>query len=223
VTVGFCIAAAAMVGLSLVALLGPLLQPARRARPGGWWLPLLLGIALPASTAGLYRLLGTPAALSGASRPVAAAASGAADPAGTPAPSASLQAWMDKAGALEDQAQPAQAHRAYAQALQIAPGNGDAMVGWIATDLATRTDPAIDPHTRQQLQQVVAREPDNQRGLWLLGISDFQQHQYNAAATHWRRLHALLDQDTPLRKAVADKIAQAQSMADAPAVPRAGP
>ncbi|GAE51851.1 C-type cytochrome biogenesis protein [Xanthomonas arboricola pv. pruni str. MAFF 311562] len=70
---------------------------------------------------------------------------------------------------------------------------------------------------------MVAREPDHQRGLWLLGISDFQQHDYRAASEHWRHLHGLLDAGSPMQKAVADKIAVAESLASARQSGRAAP
>lgn len=126
-----------------------------------------------------------------------------------------LESWMQQAKTHEQNNRPAEARDAYAQALKIAPQTSAAIVGWIAADMATHSDFAIDAASRTRLQQLIAREPDNQRGLWLLGISDFQQHDYTAATTHWRHLHGLLENGSPMQKAVADKIAVVESMASA--------
>ncbi|MEB1347668.1 tetratricopeptide repeat protein [Xanthomonas campestris pv. campestris] len=235
--IGFYVASAAMVVGATALLVVPVRQHAQRngsARHALPLLPLLLMLGLPLGTAGLYRLVGTPDAMANV-QPQRAAASALAQPGSaasasgmtaaveqTPAPdsqqAAALQAltsWMQQAKAHEQENRPAEARDAYAQALQLAPDNSAAIVGWVASDMATRADFAIDASSRARLQQVVAAEPDNQRGLWLLGISDFQQHDYAAATDHWQHLHGLLDTGSPMQQAVADKIAVAQSLASA--------
>lgn len=126
-----------------------------------------------------------------------------------------LDHFMQQARTFEQNDRPAEACEAYAQALNIAPDISAAIVGWVAANMATHGDFAIDAASRARLQQVIAREPDNQRGLWLLGISDFQQQDFAAATAHWRHLHGLLETGSPMQKAVADKIAVAESMARA--------
>ncbi|MEA9912556.1 tetratricopeptide repeat protein [Xanthomonas campestris pv. raphani] len=230
---GFYLASAAMVVGATALLVMPVRQHAQRNGSARHALPLLLMLGLPLGTAGLYRLVGTPDAMVAVQRQRAAAsalASGnAASASGmaaaveaTPTPDAqqaaalqALTSWMQQAKAHEQENRPAEARDAYAQALQLAPDNSAAIVGWLASDMATRADFAIDASSRTRLQQVVAAEPDNQRGLWLLGISDFQQHDYAAATDHWQHLHGLLDTGSPMQQAVADKIAVAQSLASA--------
>ncbi|WP_033898197.1 TPR domain-containing protein [Xanthomonas cassavae] len=226
---GFYLASAVLVVAALLLVLLPLLRNPTRHGGGRYALPVLLVMALPIATAGLYRLVGAPEAI--VQRVVAAppqpAAPGAqavpvAAPAQTQAASAAadaqmqaLESWMQQAKTHEQNNRPAAARDAYAQALTIAPRTGAAIVGWIAADMATRSDFAIDAASRTRLQQLIAREPDNQRALWLLGISDFQQHDYTAASAHWRHLHGLLENGSPMQKAVADKIAMVESMASA--------
>ncbi|MEB2182636.1 tetratricopeptide repeat protein [Xanthomonas campestris pv. campestris] len=230
---GFYLASAAMVAGATALLVMPVRQHAQRNGSARHALPLLLMLGLPLGTAGLYRLVGTPDAMVAVQPQRAAAsalASGNAAPApgmaaaaeATPTPDAqqaaalqALTSWMQQAKAHEQENRPAEARDAYAQALQLAPDNSAAIVGWVASDMATRADFAIDASSRTRLQQVVAAEPDNQRGLWLLGISDFQQHDYAAATDHWQHLHGLLDTGSPMQQAVADKIAVAQSLASA--------
>lgn len=223
---GFYFLSAALVVVALLLLLLPLMRTPTRNGNARYTLPILLVLGLPIATAGLYRLVGAPDAIAHAvyvtapqTAPIATAAAADAVP---PQPSAAEQAqlaaltsWMEQAKAHEQNNRSAEARDAYAQALKIAPDTSAAIVGWIAADMATHSDFAIDAASRTRLQQLIAREPDNQRGLWLMGISDFQQHDYAAATTHWRHLHGLLETGSPMQNAVADKIAVAESMAGA--------
>ncbi|WP_425510707.1 tetratricopeptide repeat protein [Xanthomonas prunicola] len=223
---GFYCASAALVGLALLLLLVPLLRRPIGTGNARYSLPILLVLGLPLATAGLYRLVGAPEAMAThvyATQPphvasvtpsavatLPQAASTAAD-----MREQALERWMQQAKTDEQNNRPADAREAYAQALKIAPDISAAIVGWVAADMATHSDFAIDDASRTRLQQVIAREPDNQRGLWLLGISDFQQQDFAAATAHWRHLHGLLETGSPMQKAVADKIAAAESMASA--------
>ncbi|NIJ95259.1 cytochrome c-type biogenesis protein CcmH/NrfG [Xanthomonas campestris] len=239
-TTGFYVASAALVVVALLLLLTPLLRQPTRNGNARYILPIALVLGVPIATAGLYRLVGTPEAIA---RRVYAAAQPLAQPAAAPpsiagaeqtraaqadaaadaAQEQRLEALMQQAKAHEQDNRPADAREAYAQALKIAPDLSAALIGWVAADMATRSDFAIDADARARLQQVVAREPDHQRGLWLLGISDFQQHDYRAASAHWRHLHGLLDAGSPMQKAVADKIAVAEALASTRQSRRAAP
>lgn len=210
VTAGFCIAAVLMLGIALGVLLWPLL----RTRPGARTLRLgtaaLLAVALPLASTGLYLLVGDPAALAG----VPTQAPPAPDPA---VAQRALQQWLDQAAAAVQAKRSAEARHAYAQALRIDPDNSDALLGWAEADMAQQPDFAVGATARGMLERVLAQQPGNQRALWMLGIGEFQQHRYANAAAHWRRLQGLLPEASPLREAVAQKIAAAEAMAAAPA------
>ncbi|ATB58289.1 conserved hypothetical protein [Xanthomonas citri pv. fuscans] len=219
---GFYVASAVLVALALLLLLAPLLRRPTGSGHAHYRLAILLALGLPLTTAGLYRLVGAPEAIVthvDAAQPAqvaplppsaVAAASATAD-----AQEPALDRLMQQARTFEQNDRPAEAREAYAQVLRIAPDISAAIVGWVAADMATHDDFAIDAASRARLQRVIAREPDNQRGLWLLGISDFQQQDFAAATAHWRHLHGLLETGSPMQKAVADKIAVAESMASA--------
>jgi cytochrome c-type biogenesis protein CcmH len=74
-----------------------------------------------------------------------------------------------------------------------------------------RPDHRIDGRARELLLRAVKLEPDSQRGLWLLGISDFQQGDYANAGKTWRLLQPLLEPGSGVAKAVAEQIAQADA------------
>ncbi|EFF48873.1 conserved hypothetical protein [Xanthomonas citri pv. aurantifolii str. ICPB 10535] len=219
---GFYVASAVLVALALLLLLAPLLRRPTGSGHAHYRLAILLALGLPLTTAGLYRLVGAPEAIVtqvDAAQPAqvaplppsaVAAASATAD-----AQEPALDRLMQQARTFEQNDRPPEAREAYAQVLRIAPDISAAIVGWVAADMATHDDFAIDAASRARLQRVIAREPDNQRGLWLLGISDFQQQDFAAATAHWRHLHGLLETGSPMQKAVADKIAVAESMASA--------
>jgi len=216
VTAGFCIAATLMLGIAL----GVLLRPLLRRRPGARTLRLgtagLVAVTLPLASAGLYLLVGDPAALAG----VPAQAAPAPDP---DEAQRALQHWLDQAAASVQSQHSAEARDAYAQALQIDPDNSDALLGWVEADMAQQADFAVGTTAHGMLEHVLAQQPDNQRALWMLGIGEFQQHRYANAATHWRHLRDLLPEASPLRETVTQKIAAAEAMAKAPADAPAAP
>lgn len=211
VTAGFYSAAVAMVGVALGALLWPLLRRQRSAGGPRRAVAALLAVALPLASAGLYRLVGDPAALAGI--PVQAV------PPDADAAGRALKRWLDQADAALQAKRSAEAREAYAQALRIAPDNGEAMLGWVEADMAQQPGLTVGTAARGMLQRLLAQQPDNQRALWMLGIGEFQQRHYAEAAAHWRHLQTLLPDASPLREAVAQRIAAAETMAAAPATP----
>ncbi|QDI03492.1 cytochrome C biogenesis protein [Xanthomonas cerealis pv. cerealis] len=211
VSVGFCITATLMVAVALSALLWPLLRRHPGARRWRLTAAALLAATLPLASAGLYLLVGDPAALAG----VPGQATPVPAPAPDPTPPA-LQQWMDKALSATQAQRPAEARDAYAQALRIDPDNRDALLGWVEADMAQQPDFAVGATAHGMLERVLAQQADNQRGLWMLGIGEFQRQHYADAAAHWRHLRSLLPETSPLREAVAQKIAAAEAMAAAP-------
>jgi cytochrome c-type biogenesis protein CcmH len=122
-----------------------------------------------------------------------------------------LQGWMLLGQTYSVMHRSAEARDAYAQALRIDPNNGIAMVNWAEADSLLREDHRIEGHARELLERAVKLDPQSQRGLWLLGISQFQHDEYAAAAATWRQLQPQLDPGSNVAKAVAEQIAIADS------------
>jgi cytochrome c-type biogenesis protein CcmH len=212
----FYVVAAAMIVVALALLLLPLLRRGRElGRPRGVFaLAILIALVLPLAAGGLYLWIGTPAALDGVS-------------AATPALDIDqalaelrdhlkqqpddLQGWMLLAQTDAAMAKPQGARDAYDQALRIDPNNAAAMVGWAEADSLLQPDHRIDGKALKLLEHAALLQPDNQRGLWLLGISQFQHDQYAFAAATWRRLLPLLQPGSNVAKAVAEQIAVADA------------
>ena len=215
----FYIAAAAMIAVALALLLLPLLRHGRRQGHSRrvFALALSIAFALPLAAAGLYFYVGTPAALGGVA---------AQDQTAMNIDQAihqlrthladhpdDVQGWMLLAQTATAMQQPDEAREAYARVLKLAPNNTGAMVGWAETDAMLRADHHIQGHARDLLEQAVKLEPDNQRGLWLLGISQFQAGEFADAAATWRLLQPQLEPGSKVAQAVAEQIATADRRA----------
>jgi cytochrome c-type biogenesis protein CcmH len=108
---------------------------------------------------------------------------------------------------------PTEARDAYGELLRLAPDDPVALVGWAEADSMAREDHRIEGTSLKRLERAVALQPDNQRGLWLLGISQFQHDRFAEAAATWRRLQPLLEPGSSVARAVARQIAAADQRA----------
>ena len=214
----FYLAAAAMVAVALALLLVPLLRTGRRhGRPRGVF-ALALGIALllPIGAGVLYLHIGTPVALDGVPatpKPLDFQQAMAQLRTHLRQQPNDLQGWTLLAEATTALKQPAEARDAWDHALKIAPDNVAAMVGWAETDSMARSDHLIEGRALDLLHHALELQPDSQRALWLLGISQFQHGQYAEAAASWRKLQPLLEPGSTVAKAVAGQIANADARA----------
>ncbi len=135
-----------------------------------------------------------------------------------------LTGWMMLAQTSTMLRNPNDARDAFDHALKLAPNNADAMVGWAEADSMLRPDHMLEGRALELLKRAVQLQPDSQRGLWLLGISDFQHARYHEAQATWRLLQPQLEPGSAVAKAVAEQIAVAGARAgDAPATAATGP
>ncbi|WP_458072033.1 tetratricopeptide repeat protein [Rhodanobacter sp. BL-MT-08] len=207
-----------MVLVTIGVVVVPLLRRGRQqGRPRSvFLLALLFIVAVPLITLGLYLKIGTPATLDGVvTQPPAvtidqALADLRAHLAQQPD---DLQGWLLLAQTSTAMHQPDAARNAYDRVLKLDAGNTDAMVGWAEADSMLQPDHVISERARQLLKQAVDKQPDNQRGLWLLGISQFQQNQFTDAAATWRQLQPMLQPGSAVASAVADQIKAADARA----------
>ena len=207
-----------MIAVALALLLLPLLRHGRRSgrSPGTFALMLAIAFALPLSAAGLYLLVGTPVALNGvtsAAPPLTMEQALAELRAHLAQQPGDAQGWMLLAQSSTLQHDAAGARDAYDHVLKLSPNNSDAMVGWAEADSTLRSDHLIEGRALALLKRAVLLQPDSQRGLWLLGISQFQHGQYADAAATWRVLQPQLEPGSPVAAAIARQIAAADSRA----------
>lgn len=215
----FFIAAAVMVAVALTVLLLPLLREGRKSgRPRSVFFTAIgIALALPLLTGMLYLKLGMPVAINGVEHAAEPALS--MDQALTELREHLKQqpddegAWMLLAQTSTMLGKPADAREAYDHVLKLAPNNAEAMVGWAESDSMARDDHLFQGRAQELLKRAVALHPDSQRGLWLLGISYFQQGDYSGAAATWRVLQPQLAPGSKVAKSVAEQIAIADARA----------
>lgn len=218
-TIAFYIAAAVMIAVALAALLLPLVRQGRRSGRSGGVFALTLAIAfvLPLSAGALYLLVGTPAALKGvsaqASTPMSMQQAITELRVHLTQQPKDLPGWMLLAQTSAMMKRPTDARDAYDHALKLDPNNAEAMIGWAENDSMARSDHKIEGRARDLLKRAVLLHPDSQRGLWLLGISNFQHAEYREAAATWRLLQPQLEPGSNVAKAVAEQIAVADARA----------
>jgi cytochrome c-type biogenesis protein CcmH len=217
VTYAVYFAAGAMLALALALLLIPLVRHGRRhGRSRGVFAVLVaIAVVVPLASVGLYALVGTPSTLGGVAPPKEMDVNEAIAElrARLKEHPGDAQGWLLLGQTFTALKQPADARDAYDGALKADPANGAAMVGWAEADSLVRDDHRIEGRALDLLKAAVAANPQNQRALWLLGISQFQHEQFSEASATWKTLQPMLDPDSNVAHAVAEQIAQADKRA----------
>src|SRR6185312_16386615 len=202
-----------MIAVALAVLLRPLMRHGRTStRPRAVF---ALALVLPLGTASLYLMVGTPVALNAIQTQAPVSMEQALVQLRTHLTEQpdDVRGWMVLAQTNSMLHSPADARDAYDHVLKLAPNNAEAMVGWAEADSMARSDHQITGRALELLKHAVSLQPDSQRGLWLLGIGQFQQGDYSNAAATWRVLQPQLEPGSKVAEAVAMQIAVAQSRA----------
>jgi cytochrome c-type biogenesis protein CcmH len=206
-----------MLALALALLLIPLVRHGRRhGRSRGVFAVLVaIAVVVPLASVGLYALVGTPSTLGGVAPPKEMNVNEAIAElrARLKEHPEDAQGWLLLGQTFTALKQPTDARDAYDGALKADPANGAAMVGWAEADSLVRDDHRIEGRALDLLKAAVAANPQNQRALWLLGISQFQHEQFSEASATWKTLQPMLDPDSNVAHAVAEQIAQADKRA----------
>jgi cytochrome c-type biogenesis protein CcmH len=211
VTTWFFAFAALMLLAALAFVLPTLLRG--RARAAG----VIVALLLPLAAVLLYRHVGNPDALQpdAANSPqqkmdqalVGLAAKLRQNP-------DDVDGWSLLGRAYEAMQRFPDARDALAHAHALAPDNADVTVAY-AEALALATDSRrIEGEPRALIEDVLKKAPDHERGLWLLGIGDYQQRRYDAAIANWKHLLEVLPKDSDIVPSVQQQIAQAQAARD---------
>lgn len=213
----FVLLAAVMVAAALALLLFPLLRRRHEGPSRGVFLvALIVALILPIGTGGLYLLVGTPAALNGVAKAAPqidiqqAITQLRTHLAQQPN---DVQGWSVLAQAMTAMKQPTEARDAWDHALKADPNDVAAMVGYAETDSMARADHLIEGRSLDLLTRAIELQPDSQRALWLMGVSQFQHAKYAEAAATWRTLQPLLEAGSSVAKSVAEQIANADARA----------
>jgi len=198
-------------------------------------LALVLGFVLPLVAAGLYVLVGTPAALD----PTAGAQSAQGQHQVTPeeieAMVAQLAArlerepnnpegWRMLARSQAAIGRYAESAKAYARLIEVGGRNADVLADY-ADALAMAAGRNLQGEPMRLVEEALALDPDHVKALALAGTAEFARGNYAAAIVHWERLMKTLPPDSPLAEGVRSGLADARQraggapLAAAPAAP----
>ena len=211
-------------------LLGALDAPAAPRR--GYAAAVAVALLVPAAAIVLYRIVGAPEAL----------VPGALTQAPTPADHDGnmeqaianlavklrqnpddVERWTLLGRAYEATQRFDQARDALKHAYDLAKGDPDVAVAYAEALALSSPTRRIEGEPRQILDAALKAAPDNQRGLWLLGISEYQGKDYDKAIGAWKHLLGVLPKDSDIIPSVQQQIARAEAERDGKPLPAAAP
>ncbi len=184
---------------------------------------LLLGVAMPVLVLGLYASLGNPAAIS----PQARATPGEATPQDVeamvaklaermakqpPGNAADLEGWVMLGRSYAVMQRYPEASRAFARALQLAPGDAQVLVDQ-ADVLAMQQGGNLLGEPQRLIEQALQSDPSNLKALALAGTAAFDRKDYAGAIGYWGRARAGAAQDSEFARSLDQSIADARAAA----------
>ena len=195
--------------------------PAREGSPRATLLLLL--VALPVLTLGLYAQIGTPSALS----PQPPTAHG--DPSSMeveamiaklaermekqpPGNVADAEGWVMLGRSYAVVQRYAEASRAFGRALQLMPGNAQIMVDQ-ADVLAMQQGGNLQGEPMRLIEQALKNNPSNLKGLALAGTAAFERKDYAAAIDYWGRAQAAAPPEGEFARSLEQSMAEARALA----------
>ncbi|MGE0372477.1 MAG: tetratricopeptide repeat protein, partial [Gammaproteobacteria bacterium] len=81
-----------------------------------------------------------------------------------------------------------------------------------ADALAMASGQSLEGRPLELINQALAFDPNNHKGLWLAGTAAYERADYRAALEYWRRLYAMVPKDSEAARAMEGNIAEAESL-----------
>jgi len=225
----FWIYAIALLAIPAVIVSWPLLMGAAREKITGLFVVLML----PLSGVLMYQVIGTPEAIHLPSLPVGqqpaqqqsahSAEGGQMDEL-----VAALQqrmtenpedpeGWLILGRSLKSMQRYAEAETALTNANRMIPNNPMIMVELAETILFNSGQAEVSVEARQLIEAALAIDPNQQKGLWIMGMASAQAGDDNQALAYWTRLLGQLEPDSGPFEAVSQQIGMAQIRLGQPA------
>lgn len=211
----------------------PATAVADNGRAGSKRVLIALAVALPLAAIALYFAIGRPDALSTSGKPSAAAMSPATD--GMPAVDGGQKPGMDMEAAIDSlraklDKNPGDADgwlllgrayqsvgrndeggKAFQKAYELAPDRPAIEIAYAESIALTSPTRRIDGKPLQMIHHAMKSDPENQDGLWLLGMSDYQNGRYAEAIASWEKIRKQLGPDSDVLESVNNMIGDAQA------------
>lgn len=186
-------------------------------------------LALPLAAFALYRAIGRPDALS--QPPQVAGAAGAMPPAAANGakPSMDMSAaidslksklaknpndadgWLLLGRAYESVGRNDDGRKALQKAYELAPDKPAIEIAYAESVALTSPTRRIDGKSLEMIRHAMKSDPQNQDGLWLLGMSDYQNGRYAEAIASWEKIRGQLGPDSDVMQSVTDMIDDAKA------------
>jgi cytochrome c-type biogenesis protein CcmH len=210
-------------------LLGAIDAPSVHPR-SAFYAALAVALLLPAAAIVLYRIVGEPRALDPAAVTTTEAQAPADHNQNMEQAIVKLadklkqnpddaEGWSLLGRAYEATERFAEARDALKHAHDLALADPDITVAYAEALALAGDSRRIEGEPRILLDQALKAAPGNQRGLWLLGISDYQAKNYDTAISTWKHLLGVLPKDSDIAQSVQHQIAQAEAERDGHAPP----
>jgi cytochrome c-type biogenesis protein CcmH len=121
------------------------------------------------------------------------------------------EGWLILGRSLKTMQRYAEAEDALSNANRLVPDNPSIMVELAETMLFNSGEPEVSPEARQLIESALAIDPNQQKGLWIMGMASAQAGDDTQAISYWTRLQEQLDPASGPFQAVTQQIEAAQT------------
>ena len=185
------------------------------------WAAVVVGLAVPVLAVSLYFLLGNVNALDPAKVALAeqgrevseaqiqAMVVGLAEKLKTQPDN--IEGWNMLARSYNALGKFTEATQAYAHLVKLVPTNADYLVSYADT-LAVTLNKNLQGEPEKLLKHALELDPQNVRGLALIGSAAFDRQDYNGAIAYWKKLLILVPPDSEMARSIMSSIGEAQAL-----------
>jgi len=121
------------------------------------------------------------------------------------------EGWLILGRSLKTMQRYAEAEEALSNANRLVPDNPSIMVELAETKLFTSGKPEVNAEARQLIESALAIDPNQEKGLWIMGMASAQDGDDTQAINYWTRLQEQLDPASGPFQAVTQQIEAAQT------------
>ncbi|MEW6353018.1 MAG: c-type cytochrome biogenesis protein CcmI [Pseudomonadota bacterium] len=107
----------------------------------------------------------------------------------------------------------ADATDAYAKALPLLGDDPQLLADYAEVLALSSSDQRLAGKPTEYFEKALKLDPQNQKALWLAGMAAFQQQDFKNAGVYWKRLAALMPQDSEDAQVINQRIADAEARA----------
>lgn len=120
------------------------------------------------------------------------------------------EGWLILGRSLKTMQRYSEAEEALSNANRLVPDNPLIMVELAETMLFNSGEPEVSPVARQLIKSALAIDPNQQKGLWIMGMASAQSGEDAQAVSYWTRLQEQLEPGSGPFQAVTQQIEAAQ-------------